>query len=67
VLELQLAETRGDQLRALSQLYRALGGGWQPEPGVTQPGSTHRHHRAPPALTSCRATVSSERWARSFP
>jgi multidrug efflux system outer membrane protein len=41
VLELQLAQTRGDQLRAIAQLYRALGGGWQPEaqapaaPGVT--------------------------------
>ena len=31
-LELQLAQTRGDQLQALAQLYRALGGGWQPEP-----------------------------------
>ena len=30
-LELQLAQTRGDELRALAQLYRALGGGWQPE------------------------------------
>jgi multidrug efflux system outer membrane protein len=38
--ELALARTRGDQLRAIAQLYRALGGGWQPEPGVTQPGST---------------------------
>ena len=39
-LELQLAQTRGDQMRAFAQLYRALGGGWQPEPGVTQPRST---------------------------
>jgi multidrug efflux system outer membrane protein len=31
-LELQLAQTRGNQLQALAQLYRALGGGWQPEP-----------------------------------
>jgi multidrug efflux system outer membrane protein len=31
-LELQLATTRGDELRAVAQLYRALGGGWQPEP-----------------------------------
>jgi multidrug efflux system outer membrane protein len=30
-LELQLASTRGDQLRQVAQLYRALGGGWQPE------------------------------------
>jgi hypothetical protein len=32
LLELQLAPTRGNQLRAFAQLYRALGGGWQPEP-----------------------------------
>ena len=31
-LELQLAQTRGEQLRVIAQLYRALGGGWQPEP-----------------------------------
>ena len=31
-LELDLARTRGDEMRALAQLYRALGGGWQPEP-----------------------------------
>lgn len=31
LLELQLASTRGGQLRVISQLYRALGGGWQPE------------------------------------
>jgi len=30
-LELQLAQTRGDQLRVIAQLYRALGGGWQME------------------------------------
>lgn len=48
VLELQLAQTRGDQLRALSQLYRALGGGWQPEPGVTQPGATPPPPPPPP-------------------
>ena len=30
-LELQLAQTRGEQLRVIAQLYRALGGGWQPE------------------------------------
>jgi len=29
--EIDLAQTRGEQLRAISQLYRALGGGWQPE------------------------------------
>jgi len=33
-LELQLATTRGDQLRVIAQLYRALGGGWQPEPSA---------------------------------
>jgi outer membrane protein, multidrug efflux system len=42
--ELQLAQTRGDQLRAISQLYRALGGGWQPEqpaaPAPATPPST---------------------------
>ena len=29
--ELQLAQVAGSQLRAVTQLYRALGGGWQPE------------------------------------
>ena len=29
--EIQLAQIRGAQLRAVAQLYRALGGGWQPE------------------------------------
>jgi multidrug efflux system outer membrane protein len=42
--ELQLAQTRGEQLRAISQLYRALGGGWQPEqpaaPAPATPPST---------------------------
>jgi multidrug efflux system outer membrane protein len=28
--QLQLAETRGAEFRARSELYRALGGGWQP-------------------------------------
>ncbi len=38
VMELQLAATRGSQMRAVAQLYRALGGGWQagpPEPPGT--------------------------------
>jgi outer membrane protein, multidrug efflux system len=35
--ELDLASTRGDELRALAQLYRALGGGWQPESPATPP------------------------------
>jgi multidrug efflux system outer membrane protein len=30
--ELQLAAARGEQWRSLAFLYRALGGGWQPEP-----------------------------------
>jgi len=34
--EIQLAQVRGAQLRAVAQLYRALGGGWQPEQ-VTAP------------------------------
>ncbi len=37
-LELQLATTRGDQLRQIAQLYRALGGGWQPEAAPQAPG-----------------------------
>jgi outer membrane protein, multidrug efflux system len=32
--EIDLARTRGDQLRVIAQLYRALGGGWQGEPGA---------------------------------
>jgi multidrug efflux system outer membrane protein len=48
--ELQLATTRGSQLQIIAQLFRALGGGWQPEtpaapgapPAPAQPG-------APPA------------------
>jgi len=35
--ELQLAQVRGSQLRAVTQLYRALGGGWQPEPPTSAP------------------------------
>ncbi|MCX6550175.1 MAG: efflux transporter outer membrane subunit [Acidobacteria bacterium] len=34
--ELQLAAVRGSQLRAVTQLYRALGGGWQLEPAPPQ-------------------------------
>jgi multidrug efflux system outer membrane protein len=29
---LQLAAARGEELRAFAELYRSLGGGWQPEP-----------------------------------
>ena len=35
--ELDLATTRGSEMRALAQLYRALGGGWQPEPTTAPP------------------------------
>jgi multidrug efflux system outer membrane protein len=35
--EIQLAQVRGSQLRAVAQLYRALGGGWQPEAPATPP------------------------------
>jgi outer membrane protein TolC len=34
--ELQLAGVRGSQLRAVTQLYRVLGGGWQLEPAPPQ-------------------------------
>jgi multidrug efflux system outer membrane protein len=33
--ELQVARTRGAEFVALAQLYRALGGGWQPEAAAT--------------------------------
>jgi outer membrane protein, multidrug efflux system len=36
-LELELTRTRGEEMRALAQLYRALGGGWQPEPPAVPP------------------------------
>ena len=39
--ELDLASTRGSEMRALAQLYRALGGGWQPEtPTAPSPTTT---------------------------
>jgi multidrug efflux system outer membrane protein len=37
--ELRLAELRGSQLRAVTQLYRALGGGWQVETTPPQPAA----------------------------
>jgi multidrug efflux system outer membrane protein len=37
--QLQLAKTQGDQHRTIAQLYRALGGGWGPEPA---PPDDHR-------------------------
>lgn len=39
-LELQLARTRGSQLRVIAQLYRALGGGWQEEVPAAAPATT---------------------------
>jgi multidrug efflux system outer membrane protein len=35
--EIQLAQVKGSQFRAVAQLYRALGGGWQPEQPATPP------------------------------
>jgi outer membrane protein, multidrug efflux system len=35
--ELELARTHGAELRALVELYRALGGGWQPEQAAAAP------------------------------
>jgi multidrug efflux system outer membrane protein len=35
--QLLLAQARGAELRARAELYRALGGGWQPEPGAVTP------------------------------
>lgn len=35
--ELELARTRGGEMRALAQLYRALGGGWQQPAPVAPP------------------------------
>jgi multidrug efflux system outer membrane protein len=35
--ELQLAQVRGEEMRSFVELYRALGGGWQQEPGSGPP------------------------------
>jgi multidrug efflux system outer membrane protein len=35
--ELQLAQVRGEEMRAFVELYRALGGGWQPEAATATP------------------------------
>ena len=35
--EIQLAQARGEQWRAVAFLYRALGGGWQVEPQAATP------------------------------
>lgn len=38
--ELQLAQVRGEEMRSFVELYRALGGGWQPETaGATPPAN----------------------------
>ena len=54
--ELELARARGDQLREFAQLYRALGGGWQPEsaaapapPGTPPPPPQPPASPTPPA------------------
>jgi multidrug efflux system outer membrane protein len=47
--ELELAQTKGGQLRVIAQLYRALGGGWQPEtPAAPAPGSPTPPLQPPP-------------------
>ena len=38
--ELQLAQVQGEEMRSFVELYRALGGGWQPEPGSTPAQAT---------------------------
>jgi multidrug efflux system outer membrane protein len=38
--ELQLAQVRGEEMRAFVELYRALGGGWQTEPAAAGPSTT---------------------------
>ncbi len=52
--ELDLARTRGDQLRFFTQLYRALGGGWQPEqpspPAPSAPGTPSTPPPPPPPV-----------------
>jgi multidrug efflux system outer membrane protein len=40
--EIQLAQVRGSQLRAVAQLYRALGGGWQPEQPAAPPAGAEK-------------------------
>jgi multidrug efflux system outer membrane protein len=38
--ELQLAQARQDELAALVEVYRALGGGWQPDAATPRPAPT---------------------------
>jgi multidrug efflux system outer membrane protein len=45
--ELQLAQVRGEEMRAFVELYRALGGGWQTEP-ATVPGPAPTTEPPPP-------------------
>ena len=50
--ELQLAQARGEQWRSISLLYRALGGGWQPEQQTVPdpPKTTQRPLPPPPPI-----------------
>ena len=50
--ELQLAQARGQELRAYVELYRALGGGWQLETAATPTTTPPPHPGAPPPPTS---------------
>jgi outer membrane protein TolC len=45
--ELQLAQVRGEEMRAFVELYRALGGGWQTE-ATTGPAPTTASPPPPP-------------------
>jgi multidrug efflux system outer membrane protein len=43
--QLELARTQGDQHRTIAQLYRALGGGWGPEPAPASEGAADHRPR----------------------
>jgi DNA repair ATPase RecN len=47
--ELQLAQVRGEEMRAFVELYRALGGGWQTEPAAPAPTTEPPPPPAPPS------------------
>lgn len=49
--ELLLAQTIGAQFSSMAQLYRALGGGWQPAPAPSSP-APHVESAAAPAKSS---------------
>jgi multidrug efflux system outer membrane protein len=49
--ELALAQTIGAQFSSMAQLYRALGGGWQPAPAPSSP-APHVENAAAPAKSS---------------